>query len=653
MRTRMLGFVGGLWVCGCGANGGPQVTPQPTASASATATPATTTSATPMVTASATADATPTAPETPSKWAKCEAPPKGMACVPGGKAVIGSSAAREAPQHTVEISTFYVDKNEVTNAEYEACEKAGSCAKRGAADASLLGADQPAVPLTWSMAHAYCVFAGKRMLTEAEWEKVARGGEEAREYPWGSQAATCDRAHFQGCTPSATKSVGGTPAGAFGVLDMAGNAPEWVQDWASECYGGCDKACGEACLGADPQGVCSGATTCKSATERMLRGGAWYWAGDQGRGAARRSQKPESGPNRATVRCASTWPELSTVPPIAIEARAKPADPKAPTDAQLAAFRDITQDTDVEKIPLCKRMGEASQTCRDPNSYVVTNEPEQQLFAPYVKNLGGGYVGLGADQGYSFIGAAKSEWAWLFDYDPTVVRLHYVLRAIILASPTKKEFLAAFEQRAQKTTAALLKKSFAQDSGFPGGKPLPEAEAQAAESVFTTARGALLDSYNLAIKRAKGDWYWLVNDESYNHVRTLYQQGRIVAVKGNLLTSVAIPSIAASARKLGVPVRVYYTSNADDQWPLNQAYRDNLVSLPFDEKSVMVHTVLPTGRAKVHDWDYVVHHGLDMQRRIRHAGWERIAWLNDEGRHIAHNLITIGLPAKTPREPSP
>ena len=87
-----------------------------------------------------------------------------------------------------------------------------------------------------------------------------------------------------------------------------------------------------------------------------------------------------------------------------------------------------------------------------------------------------------------------------------------------------------------------------------------------------------------------------------------------------------------SKRKLGVQVRVHYTSNADDQWPLNQAYRDSLLSLPFGERSVMVHTTIPMSRGKVrHDWVYVVHDGLDVQRRLRHAGWERIQWLSDEG----------------------
>ncbi len=652
MRNLVLGPLGfSLAIaCGLGAGCGAPNDNQGLSAPHPTGTPLVTATASPQPTASAaaTADVAAPGPETPSKWAKCEAPPSGMACVPGGNAVVGSAATPlEGPQHTVEISTFYVDKHEVTNAEYEACEKAKVCPPRAPApEAALAGAKQPAVPLQWSMAHAYCVWAGKRMLTEAEWEKVARGGEEAREYPWGKDAPSCDRGQFQGCAPNKSKDVGAFAAGAYGVFDMAGNGIEWVQDWASDCYGGCDHACGEACLGLDPQGVCSGAQVCKASGKRGLRGGSWLSPGSRARGAARASAKPSS-PDGASVRCAASTPLLATAPPLVLsDPPAAPADPSPPTADQLALFRTVSEDTDLEKMPLCKRVGEASHACRDPNSYVVTNEPQQHLFAPYVKNLGGGYVGLGADQSYSFIAHARSQWAWLFDYDPTVVRLHYILRAIILASPTRQAFVEAFDQKSSKATAALIKKSLA-DTAFPNGKALSDAEVVAVEGTFMVSRSALSDAYVLAIKQSN-NFHWLRTDEAYKYVRTMYQQGRIVSLKGNLLTSVAIPSIGASAKKLGVPVRVYYTSNADDQWPLNQAYRDNLLALPFDEKGVMVHTTIPVGRGhKTHDWDYVIHDGHDMQRRIRHPGWERIVWLNDEGRRIAPNLVTIALPAKT------
>ena len=659
MRTRLfwipavsLGFVTGL-VAACGAPSVNQGGPTSSATTSATISTATsiaTATAAPTATATASATTEPAA-APPSKWAKCEAPPAGMACVPGGNATIGSAASpAEGPQHTVEISTFYVDKYEVTNAEYEACEKAKACPPRAPApEAALAGPKQPAVPLQWSMAHAYCVWAGKRMLSEAEWEKVARGGEEGRDYPWGKDAPSCDKGQFQGCTPAATKDVGSFAAGPYGVFDMAGNGVEWVQDWASDCYGGCDHACGAACTGLDPQGVCSGAQVCKTATKRVLRGGSFLEAGAMSRGAARRAEKPTA-TDRISVRCASSTPLLATDPPLQVsDPPAAPADPEPPTPEQLAVFRTVNEDTDLDKMPLCKRVGEASHSCRDPNSYVVTNEPQQHLFAPYVKNLGGGYVGLGADQSFSFIAAARSRWAWLFDYDPTVVRLHYILRAIILSTPTRQGFVDAFDAKNAKTTSALIKKTLS-DTAFPNSKPLSDAEVAAVEGTFLVSRAALSDAYILALKQGNA-WSWLRSDDAYKYIRLLYQQGRIVSLKGNLLTSVALPSIGAAAKKLGVPVRVYYTSNADDQWPLNQEYRDNLLSLPFDEKGVMVHTTIPVGRGhKTHDWDYVIHDGLDIQRRLRHPGWERIVWLNDEGRRVQPNLVTIALPGKTARD---
>src|SRR6185436_11360936 len=100
------------------------------------------------------------APEPPSKWAKCEAPPVGMACIPGGAAVIGDDHHddKEKPRHSVEVSTFYLDKNEVTNKQYEDCEKAKACPKRPNVDPAFLAADLPAVPVSWPGARAYCIW---------------------------------------------------------------------------------------------------------------------------------------------------------------------------------------------------------------------------------------------------------------------------------------------------------------------------------------------------------------------------------------------------------------------------------------------------------------------------------------------------------------
>ena len=132
--------------------------------------------------------------------------PQAMVCIPEGSAVIGSDEhlASEKPRHDVEISTFFIDKFEVTNGQYAACEKAGHCPKRRGMPRSyktFLEDDLPAIPIAWRMAHKYCVWAGKRLPTEAEWEKVARNGDEGRLYPWGGEAPTCDKANYKECKP--------------------------------------------------------------------------------------------------------------------------------------------------------------------------------------------------------------------------------------------------------------------------------------------------------------------------------------------------------------------------------------------------------------------------------------------------------------------
>ena len=161
-----------------------------------------------------------------------------MIAIPAGEFTMGSENKIERPPHTVFVDAFEIDQFEVTNQEFEKfvaetgyvtdAEKAGDTSWRYYATNK---PNYPVVKITWNDARAFCERAGKRLPTEAEWEKAARGTD-ARSYPWGNQWDAA-RANAKEAGNRGTTAVGSFPAGAspYGVLDMAGNVSEWTSDW--------------------------------------------------------------------------------------------------------------------------------------------------------------------------------------------------------------------------------------------------------------------------------------------------------------------------------------------------------------------------------------------------------------------------------------
>ena len=205
--------------------------------------------------------------------------------IPAGSFQMGCDASHdrcesdaEVPLHTVTLSAYTIDKAEVTNARYKVCVDAGGCTApqdvssytRNPYYGTTTYADYPVINVDWKQAADFCIWAGKRLPTEAEWEKAARGSNDTRIYPWGDSAPDCTKLNYtffaggryRSCIDD-TNHIGSYPPGAspYGVLDMAGNVAEWTADWYDSGY-----------YSVSPNSNPSGPAT---GTGRVLRNGSW------------------------------------------------------------------------------------------------------------------------------------------------------------------------------------------------------------------------------------------------------------------------------------------------------------------------------------------------------------------------------------------
>ena len=216
------------------------------------------------------------------------------------------------PQHTVTLGAFWIDRTEVTNAMVALCVKEGRC--RPPAETTFFAHtpyygdaafdNYPVRYVTWDDARAYCAWAGRRLPTEAEWEKAARGTG-GRQYPWGDEPATGERDNF--CDKTCprrfrdtgmddgypdTAPVDSYPRGAspYGAWVMAGNLREWVSSLYVPY----------------PYRPDDGREDMNSRSQRVVRGGHWDGSADFARAAYRVGDRPEYRSSCVGFRCASS-----------------------------------------------------------------------------------------------------------------------------------------------------------------------------------------------------------------------------------------------------------------------------------------------------------------------------------------------------------
>jgi serine/threonine-protein kinase len=225
-----------------------------------------------------------------------------MVLVPQGPFIMGTDGRDPwdmfaRPARSVSLDMFYIDKYEVSNAQYAECVFAGVCKtpiiKRSKTRHSYFNnpqyANYPVVYVSWFDAQAYCSWRGGRLPREAEWEKAARG-DESFDYPWGEGSIDCQHANFwpvDACVGD-TISVNSLPAGSspYGAMNMSGNVQEWVSDWFQAYPGG------------DPN-----ATKEFGISHRAIRGGAYFDGPNNIRTTTRKGLNPDAVHSYVGFRC--------------------------------------------------------------------------------------------------------------------------------------------------------------------------------------------------------------------------------------------------------------------------------------------------------------------------------------------------------------
>ena len=194
--------------------------------------------------------------------------------------------------------------------------------------------------------------------------------------------------------------------------------------------------------------------------------------------------------------------------------------------------------------------------------------------------------------------------------------------AVILASETPEAFLAHFDPASTKDTVALIAKTWPDDP-----------DLGTIQRTYLGYQGRLAAIYRKAMTPPPDApaFGWLAHADQYTYIRTVFQQGRVVILPGDMLATGTMRSIGAATRALGVPMRVFYTSNAPTSWGGNitKEWRANVGALPFDDDSLVLVTWNHGAFGQVDYWHYNVQRARMYQARLQHPGylfmWQ-LAW---------------------------
>ena len=296
---------------------------------------------------------------------------------------------------------------------------------------------------------------------------------------------------------------------------------------------------------------------------------------------------------------------------------------RTPTDE--SELREIFDQTVEEEL---------QPTKWDSGNTTISNEHRIDLFFKYIKNKGGGYIGVGTTQNFTLASVAKAEWIWLVDFTKIVAAANKIHIAFLKKSKTPRQFSILWEDYSRKKAHKIIREEYPKLKDY--------------SFIFDTwRRSKRFVRWRFKclryISRKRRYKTWFTDIAMYNHIRDLAIRGHIKSLKGNLNGTTTMESIAEIADKMDVPIRVIYLSNAEEFFKsYTPQFKENINELPVDDNSILIRT------ATIYKWFYPWAPDSDYQNSIGfHYNVMPVstfkAWLSmDHAKLELHHLLKSG-----------
>lgn len=290
---------------------------------------------------------------------------------------------------------------------------------------------------------------------------------------------------------------------------------------------------------------------------------------------------------------------------LTLPAMAAPAAASASISAAEKAVIDgIPEDEAPKKL-------DATRDDLEGRHYLSGDEANLDVFYAQLKDLGGAYAGVGSDQAYLFAGWMRPRYVFVTDYDPWIKLLHLSYAAFFEKAETIEAFRAYWKD--PKAGVKLINETYEGRRG------------RRVRFVYAHARHKVHRRLG-RLRKWMGERKIpsFVNDQAtYDFVRALVRDGRVRPLVCNLLDDRCLVGVGEATRKLGVPLRVLYTSNAEQYWPYGEQFRANMQAQNFDDKSLILRT-LAAKRSANKDYQYNTQPGLNFQAWLKRDWVSRV-----------------------------